>query len=267
MQVDVHHVEPHVARAAGAQHGVEVGPVVIHQAAAVVYQLFDGRYLSLEESQRVGVGHHHGGNVFSLLAEQGLQGLEVDGAVAERFHLHDVQPADSSRGGVGAVGGVGHDDEAPLVVATALVVALNDHEAGQLAVGTGEGLQCEGMQAGELAEGTAEQRADGLGAFRCFGGLQRVEVGKLRQCGHLLVELRVVLHRAGAEWIESVVHAEVIGRKIRIVANHGHLVAFGQCGVLLAAQLLWHMVVAEAVLRQGVALAARLRQLEYQVSV
>ena len=36
VEVDVHHVETHVARSGCAQHGVQVGAVVVHQSAASV---------------------------------------------------------------------------------------------------------------------------------------------------------------------------------------------------------------------------------------
>ena len=63
VQVDVHHIESHVTRTADTQHRIEVGTVVVHQSAAVVNQFRNLRDTGLEESQRVGVGHHHRGDV------------------------------------------------------------------------------------------------------------------------------------------------------------------------------------------------------------
>ena len=59
MQIDVHHVESHIARTAYAKHRVEVGSVVIHQSATFVYELLYFGNLALEETECVGVGHHH----------------------------------------------------------------------------------------------------------------------------------------------------------------------------------------------------------------
>ena len=230
--------------------------------------LFYRRYLALEESEGVGIGHHHGSDVLAPDGvEQRLECLHVDSAVGERLHLDDVETAYRGRGRVGAVGRVGHDDQTALVVAAALVVLLDDHQARQLAMSTGEGLQRESMQARQLAQRAAEQRADGLSTAHGLGGLQRVEVLELRQGRHLLVELRVVLHRARPQRIEAVVHTEVVGRQVSIVAHHRHLVALGQLGVLCTPHAGRHLVAAKAVLGQRIAATALLRELKYQVSV
>ena len=63
MQVDVHHVEAHVAGTALAEQGVEVRAVVVHEAACLVHHLGNLQHTRLEDAQRVGVGHHHGCDV------------------------------------------------------------------------------------------------------------------------------------------------------------------------------------------------------------
>ena len=73
VEVDVHHVEAHVARSAITQHGVEVGSVVVHQSATVVYQLRNLRDALLEEAEGVGVGHHHGGDAVALFLDKFFQ--------------------------------------------------------------------------------------------------------------------------------------------------------------------------------------------------
>ena len=66
VQVDVHHVEAHVTRAAGTQHGVQVGTVVVHQAATVVDEPGYLRDMLLEEPEGIGIGHHHRGDGITL---------------------------------------------------------------------------------------------------------------------------------------------------------------------------------------------------------
>ena len=63
VQVDVHHVETHIARATGTKHRVQVGTIVVHQAASLMNQLGNLRDARLEQAQRIRVGHHHGGNI------------------------------------------------------------------------------------------------------------------------------------------------------------------------------------------------------------
>ena len=62
MQVDVHHIEAHVAWATGSQHRVEVGTIVVHQATTAMDERCDLWDSRLEETEGVGVGHHHGGD-------------------------------------------------------------------------------------------------------------------------------------------------------------------------------------------------------------
>ena len=66
VEIDVHHIESHVAGAAIAQHGVEVGSVVVHQSAAVVDQFRNFRNVLFEDAECVRVGHHHGSNAVAL---------------------------------------------------------------------------------------------------------------------------------------------------------------------------------------------------------
>ena len=62
VQVDVHHIEAHIARTTGTQHGVEVSTIVVHQTTTVVNKLCNLRDAGLEKAKRVGIGHHHSGN-------------------------------------------------------------------------------------------------------------------------------------------------------------------------------------------------------------
>ena len=52
-----------------------------------------------------------------------------------------------------------------------------------------------------------------------FDRLERVELCEARQRRHVLVDFGVVLHRAGAEGIEAVVHAVDALAKRRVVAR------------------------------------------------
>ena len=167
----MHHVEAHVARSAGAKHRVQVCTVVVHQSAGFVYELLDSRYLLLKEAEGVGVGHHHGGSLRSMLCKELLKRLHVDGAVLQGLHLYDVQSAYGSAGWVGAVGTIGHNDQTSGIVAATLVVALDDHQTRQLTMGTSEGLQSESMETRKLAERAAEHGADCLRPLNGIGWL------------------------------------------------------------------------------------------------
>ena len=109
MEVDVHHVEAHITRTTGTEHGVQVRAVVVHQTATVVDEFRNLRDARLEEAESIGIGHHHGGNLISLLSDDALQVIDIDRTVCLRLHLDDLQSADSRRSGVRAVGRIGHN--------------------------------------------------------------------------------------------------------------------------------------------------------------
>ena len=65
-----------------------------------------------------------------------------------------------------------------------------------LAMGAGVWLEGEVCQPGELAERALEQSDDSLGTLDGVSRLRGVQVLELRQGGHLLVNLGIVLHGA-----------------------------------------------------------------------
>jgi len=143
VEVDVHDVEAHIAGAAFAEQGVEVGTVVVHQAASLVNHLSNFQHARLEDAEGVGVGHHHGCHLAACLIEELAKVLDIHRAVRQALHFYDFQSADGCRCGVRAVGRVGNQDFGAALVTAALVVCANDHQARQLAVGTGAGVQRE----------------------------------------------------------------------------------------------------------------------------
>ena len=66
MQVEVHHVEAHVARAGNAQYGIGVCAIVIELSAGFVNHGRDLCDIAIEESQCVGVGQHNRGNASGI---------------------------------------------------------------------------------------------------------------------------------------------------------------------------------------------------------
>jgi hypothetical protein len=88
VQVEVHHVDPDVARTHDPEQGVHIGAVAVHQPAAAVDDLDDLLDLLLEQAQRVGVGDHHADD---LVADAAAQRVEIDVAAFVRGQLDDPQ--------------------------------------------------------------------------------------------------------------------------------------------------------------------------------
>ena len=74
----MHDVEAHVTWTALAEHCVEVGSIVVEQAAALVYKTCNLGNLCLEYTEGVGVCHHDAGN---SVIKQRLEVLNINGAV------------------------------------------------------------------------------------------------------------------------------------------------------------------------------------------
>ena len=152
MQVDVHDVETHIARPANAKHRVEVCTIVVHQATTVVDELGNLWNTSFKESQGIRIGHHHSGNLSAFLCNNTLQVFDIDLTISLRFHLNNLQATDSGRGGVGAMGTIGHDDFFALPVATLTMIIIDGHQSGQLAMGTSIRFKSEMSQTGNGTE-------------------------------------------------------------------------------------------------------------------
>ena len=210
MEVDVHHVEAHITRTTGSEHGVQVRPVVVHQSAAVVDEFCYLRDARLEEAKGIGIGHHHGGDISPLLSNDALQVVYIDRTISLRLHLDDLQSADGSRGGVRAVGRIGHNHLLALQVAMSTVEVVDGHQTCQFTMGTGIGFEGEVVQSCEGTERLLQEDYQRPSAHHRMLRLQRVQVLELWQGCHLLVDLRIVLHRTGTEGIEARIDTEVI---------------------------------------------------------
>jgi len=134
VQVQVAHISPNEAGRGEAHLGVEVGAVHVDLAPVGVDDFAHLDDVVLEDSVGGGVGDEEGGEL--VLVELGLGGevVEVDVALVVAVDDDDLHAAESSGGGVGAVGGGGDEAHVALVVASALVVALDGHQASELAV-------------------------------------------------------------------------------------------------------------------------------------
>ena len=137
----------------------------------------------------------------------------------------------------------------------------------QLAVGSGVRLEGEVCQSRQLAERTLQQYHQRPCSRYRMVGLQGVQVLELRQGRHLLVDFRIVLHGTRAEGVEASIDTKVVIREVRVVTHHRQFVGLGQLGILLPADALRYLVIAEVILRQAIAFAPRLREFEYQISI
>ena len=163
-----------------------------------------------------------------------LELAEVHLAVLVGAELHDLVARDGRRRRVRAVRRVGHEDLRPLL-APRLVIGADHEHARQLALRAGRRLQRHRVHAGDLGEHRASScisRSAPCDSDSGVSGCRRAKPGKPR---HVLVDLRVVLHRARAERVEARVEPVVHLAQAREVTDHVELGHLGQ-GRRLAAQ-------------------------------
>ena len=134
----------------------------------------------------------------------------------------------------------------------------HQHQARQLALRAGGGLQRHGGQARHLGEDLLQLPHQLERALRALVLLVRVQRREAGERGDALVDPRVVLHRAGAERVEAGVDAEVAVGEVREVADDLVLGQLGQPRRLLARERGRHLGHGQAVVREATGAAARL---------
>ncbi len=107
MQVEVHHVHAHVARAGLTHDGIEVGAVVVAEGAGFVDQPGDLEDVLLEESQRVRIRQHDGRGAVGEVAAQRAQVYETPRGAGD---LDDLVSSQGGRREICAVSRIGDDD-------------------------------------------------------------------------------------------------------------------------------------------------------------
>ena len=174
---------------------------------------------ALEQAAGVGIGQHDRGDIGT---ELGLQRSGVDTAVVLGRDFVDREACQRRGCRIGAVGGFRHQDARALLAAR-LERGPDGQQAAQFAMRAGLGAHRHGRHAGQYRQ-PAHQFADQRQrALHRLLRLQRMEIAKARQPRHLLVEPRIVLHRAGAERIKPRIDRVIHARQPHVMAHHFRL--------------------------------------------
>jgi hypothetical protein len=99
---------------------------------------------------------------------------------------------------------------------------MNEEHSGEFPLRSGRRLKGHGIHACDLGQKALELEQEPEKPLGEFLGKKRMGRGKSRQTGLLVIDLRIVLHCAGAQGIGARVHTEVPGGEPGKVANHIH---------------------------------------------
>jgi hypothetical protein len=196
--------------------------------------------------------------------------VEVDVAVGVRRYFLRRKTGDCGARRIGPVGVVG-DQHDLARLALFVVVRRDHHDPGQLTVGAGQRLHGEVGESEHFAQQYFElvqhrQRALSQGAAPTQLRQQRMQIRETGQRSEALVALRVVLHGARAERVETRVDRNILPTEIDEVSNDIELRNLGQRRRQVAAQRVWNSIARRHIqLRQGRTGAAWSAFIENQV--
>src|SRR5215468_10059073 len=121
-------------------------------------------------------------------------------------------------------------------VTARLVVCTNHENARQFPMGSGGGLQCDGIHAADFGKAGLKGLLNIKRSLNPPGGHIGMSLRETFQTCHALIDFRVVLHRAGAERIEPEIDVIIPGRQTREMANDVDLTELGHIRNAVAQQ-------------------------------
>ena len=192
MQVDVHHVNPHIAGADFAEQRVQIRAVAINQAAFGVDDVGDVAEMRFKQAERVRIRDHNCGHVFR---HRRRHRRRIKATIRAGRNRRDVVAGKRAACRVRAVRGIGNQHlfaRIPLL----FQIRPNHHHAGQFAVRSGGGLQRGAGEAGDFAQRALQFPHQPDRALRQCLRRVRMQPGESIERGGLFVHFRVIFHRA-----------------------------------------------------------------------
>ena len=159
-----------------------------------MYERGDAGNILLEYAEGVGIGEHHRRHG---VVKQRFEVGDIHCAILAALHLHHLQAADGGGSGVGAVGRIRDNHLAAFVTfSTRCVVGANHHQSGQLTLCACEWVEGELLHPSYLTERFLQGPVHLQRTLRGERGCRRMQSGETTVGCHLLVDFRIVFHRA-----------------------------------------------------------------------
>ena len=194
VQIQVKHIDSHLAGAGITHEGIEIGAVHIDEATLLVDNLGDLLDMGFKDPHGIGVGQHQAGH---LLAHLFGQYLDVDSAFLVGWDGDHLISSQNGAGRIGSVGRIGNQDE--LSRASFLGKMGADHQdTDQFRLGSSGRLQTHRIHGGQLLEALLKPEENFQAPLAVLFLLKGMGQGDTGDTGDSFVQLGIVLHGAGA---------------------------------------------------------------------
>ncbi len=225
VQVEVADVAAEPSGFGQPHEGVEVRSVDIDLSTGRVHlvtYLSDGR---LEYPVRGGIGDHQRRELIGVARDLGGQVVQVDVPFGQRLNHNHLHPRHHRAGCVGPVCTVRNQADRALVISVGTVISADRQQPGELALGSGVGLQTHRVVSGDFAHPHAQLVDQFVIAHALVGGGKRVDRGEVRPGDALHLGGAVELHRARTQRDHPPIQREILVRERAHVAQHRRFTA------------------------------------------
>ena len=138
MQVQVDHVKAHIPRPDHAHDRIQIGAVIVAQAAGLMDQPGDFPDIPVKFPHRIGIGQHQ---TRCIRTQGSPQRIQIYAPVRGRRDIYYDEPVHIGRSRIGAVGGIRYDDLFPCYISPRFMVGLDQRDAGKFPMSAGCGLE------------------------------------------------------------------------------------------------------------------------------
>ena len=196
VQIDVSDIGADLGRSADAHQRVEIGAVHVDLPTMVMNDLTNIPYPLLKDTVCRRVSDHQRGEFFLVGGSFVAKVIQVYVAVFITFDNDHPHSRHDGTGRVGAMRGRRNQADVPVALAVGFVKGPDTEQAGVFSLGTGVGLQGDGMEPRDLTQHILELLKELLVALGLFQRRKRMQICEIPYRDRLQLGRRIKFHCA-----------------------------------------------------------------------